>query len=279
MILPVGASFWRVRFAAFALVVTSSAAYARADLIDAVFYGSQFGAINSATGAYTQISTLPIGKASGIGVDDGSTYVEDMADNLLLVDPVTGASKVLGNTGLGLDFVVFAGGASGLYGIDYQSNLYSFSPQNGAATLIGATGLAANQGRDDTSLSFDGNSLLYTAGLPGQADELYRIDIATGVATDLGSTGVTAIAGSAFSADQLDLFQYGQSTNYIYSAPDGSASFSRGATLGAQIVDGGVPATPTAAAPEPESVVMAASALVAIALYIRWRRRARKSAA
>jgi hypothetical protein len=257
-----------------ALLLSAGTAAARASLMDVIFYDNRFGTIDAATGSDTTISMLPIGKAAGIAQSNGSIYVEDLANNLLTVDPVTGASRALGNTGLGLNFVVFAGGDTGLFGIDYASNLYSFNSVNGAAALIGSTGISANNGQFDTSLSFDGSSLLYTAGRPGGTDELYRINIATGLASDLGSTGVTAIAGSAIAAGELDLFQYGHSTNYLYSASDGSTSFARGAALGAQIVDGGIPvpsvshSTP-AAVPEPATLVMAGSAFLALAIWLR----------
>jgi hypothetical protein len=257
-----------------ALLMAAGTAAARASFMNVIFYDNRFGTMDTSTGSYTSISTLPINKAAGIAQSNGSTYVEDLANNLLLVDPVTGASRVLGNTGLGLNFVVFAGGDAGLYGLDYASNLYSFNPANGAATLIGGTGLAANNGQFDTSLSFDGTSLLYTAGTPGSSDELYKINIATGLAADLGSTGVTAIAGSAFASGQLDLFQYGQSTDYLYSASDGSTAFARGAALGAQIIDGGIPVPSTtqsmpASVPEPATLVMAGSAFIALAIWLR----------
>lgn len=263
------------RFAALALLAAAATAAAHADQLDVIFYDNRFGTIDTSTGAYSPVSTLPIGKAAGIAESNGALYVEDLSNNLLLVDPVTGASKILGNTGLGLNFVVFGGGNSGLYGIDYASNLYSFNSATGAATLIGNTGIAPNNGQFDTSLSFDGTSLLYTVGRPGTSDELYQINPSTGVATDLGSTGVTGIAGSAFSAGQLDLFQYGQSTNYIYSAPAGSPAFSETAPLGAQIVDGGVPyaaVSTVASVPEPRTVVSAASALVALAFLLHRKR-------
>ena len=76
---------------------------------------------------------------------------------------------------------------------------------------------------------------------------------------------VTGIAGSAFSNGKLDLFQYGQSTNFMYTAPDGSTTFSKSTALGTQIVDGGVPApghTP-ASVPEPGTLISAGSALIA----------------
>lgn len=267
------------RFAALVLLSAAASSAAHATQLDVIFYDNRFGTIDTTTGSYAQISTLPIGKAAGIAASNGSLYVEDLSNNLLLVDPVTGSSKVLGNTGLGLNFVVFAGGDSGLYGIDYASNLYSFNSSSGAASLVGNIGLGPNNGQFDTSLSFDGSSLLYTAGRPGASDELYRISLATGIAADLGSTGVTGIAGSAFVNGKLDLFQYGQGTNYMYTAPDGSTTFSQGAALGAQIVDGGVPvpAHSPASVPEPGTLVSAGSALVAIGLFARRKRLARAS--
>ena len=103
----------------------------------------------------------------------------------------------------------------------------------------GATGLAANNGNYDTSLSFDGNYLYYTQGRSGSADVLYQINTTTGAARSLGSTGVTGIAGSALVNGRLELYQYGQSRNYVYSAPILSTSFTRGARLSDQIIVGG----------------------------------------
>jgi hypothetical protein len=160
-----------------ALLLSAGTAAARASLMDVIFYDNRFGTIDAATGSDTTISMLPIGKAAGIAQSNGSIYVEDLANNLLTVDPVTGASRALGNTGLGLNFVVFAGGDTGLFGIDYASNLYSFNSVNGAAALIGSTGISANNGQFDTSLSFDGSSLLYTAGHPGGSETSFTESI------------------------------------------------------------------------------------------------------
>ena len=146
------------------------------------------------------------------------------------------------------------------------------------ATLIGATGLPGYNFGFDTSLSSDGTWLYYTAGPSGGVDELYRIDPATGIAVDIGSTGVRSVAGSAFVNGQLALFQYNQGTNYIYYAPDGSAQFTQGPVLGAQIIDGGavVPINAAGAenaAPEPGTLVLALSG--AVMLMLGWRKRRR----
>jgi hypothetical protein len=148
---------------------------------------------------------------------------------------------------------------------------------------VGATGLAPNNGLLDTSLSFDGTSLLYTAGGFGQNDELYLLNAVTGIATDLGSTGVTGIAGSAFAGGTLELYQYGQPVNSVFAAPDGSVNFTPIAQLGTQIIDGGVAADDTsdvitkigpltARTPEPATQALIGVGLTALGM-LRLRRR------
>jgi hypothetical protein len=249
------------------------AAAAWAGTIDVIFYDNRFGTVDSSTGAYTQISTLPLSESAGIAAGPSDFYVEDMNSNLLTVDPLTGAATLVGSSGLNLAALVFGGGSNGLFEVDASSNLYSIAPTTGKATLIGATGLSYNlQSWADTSLSDDGTSLLLTVGKPGTGDELYRIDIATGKATDLGNTGVAGVAGSAFINGYLDLFQYNQSTDRIYSAPDGSLNFMPGTALGAQIIDGGATLpttgeTQSSSIPEPRTLLLAASALAALLLF------------
>lgn len=239
--------------------------------IGVVFDDSRFGVLNDSTGAFTQLATLPISGSAGIAAEGGYLLYEDMGSALYTVDPVTGISQMVGYTGIGTTAAVFGGGVGGLFELDYASNLFAINPLTGQGTLVGPTGLAANNGGLDTSLSADGTSLLYTAGAPGHNDELYRINIATGLATDLGSTGVTGIAGSAFVDGDLELFQYGQSANYIYDARDGSNNFTQAVQLSTQIIDGGAAyGAPEITSlentvPEPATVVLLAAGFIAIA--------------
>lgn len=243
-----------------------------------VFYDNRFGAVNDSSGAFTQIGTLPISTAAGIAYADGSFFAQSIQDSTLVsIDPVSGASSVIGSSGLELTSVGFAGGLNGLFEIDFSSNLYSIDPNTGLATLVGATGLAANNGSWDTSLSDDGANLYFTAGGGGAIDQLYEINTQTGVATDLGSTGVTGIAGSAIVNGNLELFQYHWSvaTDYIYSAPLGSTDFTALTTLDTQIVDGGTPIGQSAdyieasTAPEPYTLLLVGSGLIGLALWGR----------
>lgn len=247
--------------AVFAAALALNAASAFGARIDVVFYDSRFGTYDDQTGVFTQLSNLPVAHSAGVASMNGLVYLEDMGTEVFTVDPVTGDWALVGGTNLQTTSGAFAGSDSGLFEIDYSSNLFSINPLTGQGTLVGSLGIAANNGQYDTSLSADMNYLYYTAGLAGQADELYRIDPRTAIATDLGSTGVTGIAGSALVNGKLELFQYGQSTNYSWLAPVGSTGFVQGRQLPISIVDGGAvysPASTTGAegvtAPEPSTI-------------------------
>jgi len=250
-----------LKTAVLAAVLALNAASAFAATIDVVFYDSRFGTYDDQTGVFTQLSTLPVAHSAGVASMNGLVYLEDMGTELFTVDPVTGDWALVGSTNLQTTAGAFAGSNAGLFEIDYSSNLFSINPLTGRGSLIGSLGLAANNGQFDTSLSADMNYLYYTAGLAGHADELYRIDPRTGLATDLGSTGVTAIAGSALVNGNLELFQYGQSTNYSWVAPVGSTGFTQGRQLPISIVDGGTVNSPVStsgaeafATPEPSTI-------------------------
>ena len=245
--------------AVFAAALALNAASAFGAKIDVVFYDSRFGTYDDQSGVFTQLSTLPIAHSAGVASMNGLVYLEDMGTELFTVDPVTGGWALVGSTDLQTTAGAFAGSDAGLFEIDYSSNLYSINPLNGRGTLIGSLGIGPTYGQYDTSLSADLNYLYYTAGLSGQASELYRIDPRTSIAIDLGSTGLTGITGSALVDGNLELFQYGQEANYSWFAPAGSTSFTRGRQLPISIVDGGavyspVSTTGAVAAPEPSTI-------------------------
>ena len=281
-------SFVLSRIPALALMVAAFAAVGMPPVVGAeigvVFYDQRFGTLDDATGAYTQVSNLPITSASaGLTGLNGLYYLEDFGNNLFTVDPLTGAASKVGSSGMNLNAAAFAGTSTGLFEVDQASNLYSINAATGAATKVGATGIAPANQQYDTSMSGDGTWLYYTAGLGGQTDELYRIDVLTGIATDLGNTRVRGVAGSALVGGELELFQYGQAQNYIYSAIAGSASFTQGAQLAsaAQIIDGGALLLSTdegtqGATPEPNTFLLAGTALLWTGVALRRRIQRRK---
>jgi len=265
-----------------AAIFILSALSAHATTLNVVFYNNQFGTLNDATGAYNQVGTLPISASAGIAYMDGTMYLENMGSDLYTVNPSTGVSSLVGETGLVTTAGAFAGDSYGLFEVDYASNLYSLNPGTGQAQFMDSTGLPANNGAFDTSLSASGVSLYYTVGAPGADDELFMLNILSGLTTDLGSTGVTGIAGSAVVGSELELYQYGQGTNFIYSAPIGSTDFARDTQLTAQIIDGGAvisswsasvsQSTESAGVPEPGSGLLLMAGLVSMALTRRGRK-------
>jgi hypothetical protein len=119
---------------------------------------------------------------------------------------------------------------------------------------------------------------------------LYLLNAVTGIATDLGSTGVTGIAGSAFVNGTLELYQYGQPVNDIFAAATGgSVNLTPVAQLGTQIIDGGVAVDfgtddaisrvdpLTARTPEPATQALIGVALTALGMLRLRRRPARQT--
>lgn len=268
--------------AAAILLALFSAVPAQASAVNVVLWDSRYGTLDDTTGRFTQISTLSAHSPGGIASMNGLLYLEDFGSNLYTVDTISGATHLVGNSSGTLSFAAFAGGSNGLFALGYDANLYAINSTTAKATKIGATGLAANNGNYDTSLSFDGTALYYTQGSSGAADALYRIDATTGAARSLGTTGVTGVAGSALVNGNLELYQYGQSRNYIYSAPVLTTSFTRGAQLNAQILVGGTTLTAPSqtlqtsssvlldvAAPEPSTPALFCAGLLLITLNLR----------
>lgn len=262
------------------LLMTQASLPVKADQVYSVFYDNRFGTVDTSTGVFTQISTVPIPQAGGVAYDDGTLYAQSLQGSLIDINPFSGAASVIGSSGLGITSVGFAGDDNGLYEVDYMSNLYTINPNTGAASLVGATGLSPNYGYWDTSLSEGGATLYFTEGNAGEDDTLYEINTTTGKATEIGNTGVTGIAGSAIVDGDLELFQYHWSgaTDYIYSAPLGSTDFTAIAVLDTQVVDGGTLLDPetfaesqTSTAPEPFSLLMMGSGLIGLALLRRRR--------
>ena len=265
-------------------LLLAAAGAASANQVYSIFYDNRFGKIDDTTGKYTQIANLLVAQSYGIAYYHGTLYVEDSGNDLIQVDPLSGASTVIGSIGLsGVQSVVFAGGANGLFAIDESSALYSINAATGKGTMIGSTGLTANNGNWDTSLSSDGTDLYFTAGHGSSADELYKVNTTTGHATDLGSTGVRGIAGSAIVNGNLELYQYNWNqceTTYIYSATLGSTNFVHEAVLSVGIVDGGVVipsgsgVTALNQIPEPTAFIQMALGTAVLGALVFCRRRA-----
>ncbi len=209
-----------------ALLVMGSPNAQAQSTIYAMTQGGIFGTLNLSNGTFTQISTpdfepagfavmganlfvapyptttlnevnllngnlATIGNGSVDYYDFGGTtqglYAVGTDQNLYSVNPATGASTLIGPTGLGGGgFQALSSGATVLYSTapDTQGEntlLYSINTATGAATEIGNTGIAA----DVSSIGFAFGQL-YAAE---QSGNYYTLNTSTGAATLIGNSG------------------------------------------------------------------------------------------
>src|SRR5579884_861881 len=194
---------------------------AHADQFAYVVTGAQqFGSVDLTTGAFHEIGPgTPEPDANLVPAPNGNLYsLATLSGDLVRINPATGATTVIGPTGLGSNSFDLAELGGKLYMTDFSNNLYSVNATTGAAQLIGATGIPPDPTVPFTT-NADGTLNLCDETLYGVGDKLYatfdsfsidpmtlattfavnpklwQIDPVTGVATLVGST--TANLGSS----------------------------------------------------------------------------------
>jgi len=135
------------------------------------------------------------------------------------LDPATGATTVIGPTGLsnisGLAHDTSTGTLYGVTAGGAPSSLVSIDLLTGAATVIGNTQLILG------ALEFGHDGFLYAGGAQVNANELWRIDPATGAGTFIGNTGLgaNAITGLALAGSPCGFenhsFETGDFTGWV----------------------------------------------------------------
>jgi MYXO-CTERM domain-containing protein len=136
-------------------------------------------------------------------------WVGDGDGTLGTVDVATGTATVIGEMGLTMTDIAFdpLGNLWGLnslvFGADgtlYAANsgLYTINTTTGAATLVGSGGGYGSSG----DLAFIGDSL-YLSSVSG--DNLYELDVLTGIGTFIGNIGFGAVYGLA-TDNNIDLY-------------------------------------------------------------------------
>ena len=127
-------------------------------------------------------------------------WIDDAFGNIGTVDVSTGASTVIGNSGVSLTDIAFAPNGD-LYGVTFTS-LYKINTHTGLATLVGNLGDVVNAGAN--ALVFAPNGTLYAAS--ALSPDLFTVNPATGAATAVPGTLSVGSAGDlAFNGGKLFL--------------------------------------------------------------------------
>jgi hypothetical protein len=149
---------------------------------------------------------------------DGTLVAVDGYGLFGQIDRTTGATTLIGDTGLGISVTVFASLLNGeLFAMDSDNVLYRIDPATGATTRVGATGLPAMlvNGGGSNALAGDARSLYYIfeQAITHNPSTLYKIDTTTGRATAVGKTGTKGLGGAGFADGTL--YAYDGNTNRI----------------------------------------------------------------
>jgi PEP-CTERM motif len=209
-----------------ALVLLTTSASA-GPIVFVVTGNQQFGTVDLATGAFSQIGpNTPELEEGLVPGANGSLLTLTFSGNLDSINPATGMTSLIGATGLAdcSNFPVSPCGPTSandiaklgatIYATDISNNLYTVNPLTGAATLIGPTGIPAvpaipdSPNPDGTFNAFDES--LFSAGgnlyatfdaitinpspftvTPVISPALYEINPTTGHATFIAPTALT----------------------------------------------------------------------------------------
>jgi hypothetical protein len=271
-------------------------------LVYVVNGNNQFGTVDLVTGTFQQIGpNTPEGESGLAPGPHGSLLTLTFSGNLDSINPATGATSVVGPTGLadcsmpaspcGPTSANTLGGVGGTtYATDFANNLYTINPLTGAATLIGPTGIPAIPFIPLTT-NPDGSFDFYDEGLfgfggqlyatfdaatfnpmtfvitPVIAPNLYRIDSSTGLATLVAPTtlglGATVNVNGTF-------YSFSDSVSQVVSLDlaNGNTTFVSNFDPAAGIIDGASPV------PEPASIALTGMGIASILVCRRRRRSA-----
>jgi hypothetical protein len=171
---------------------------ARADLVlHAVMRGGAFGTVDVQTGVFTQTGTMSGYPEDLARLPGGALYAQLDTQDLVIVDPATAKSTLVGNTGNGILVIKFRRDGV-LFGASH-TDLYRIDKTTAQATHVGAFGVPYPSNFD---ISFDDQNNLY---MTQDSGTLYKVDVATGVASAIGPTG---FAMNALDFDQCALYGF-----------------------------------------------------------------------
>ncbi len=262
---------------------------------------AEFGTVDLATGAFTQIGPSTEGSQGLAPGPNGSLLTLAFSGHLNSINPATGVTTVIGPTGL-VDCAMPPASPCGphsanalasvgeqIYVTDFANNLYKVNPVTGTATLIGPTGIPAVPftpvltNPDNTFNAYDeglfgANGKLYatfdastvsletfTTASVVIAPNLYQIDPDTGTATLIGPTDLNLDAVAAVNGTY---FAFNDGTNQVVTLDLATGHTSPVTSFDPSI---GI-VTGATATPEPASLGLAGIGITAILVFRRRRR-------
>ncbi len=272
---------------ALALITVSASAD---PVVFVVTSNQQFGTVNLATGAFQAISSTPEADSNLVPGPNGLLYsVGTSTGSLVTISPATGATTIVGLTGVGANVFDLGEAGGELYLTDLSNNFYTVDPATGVAHLVGPTGIPP----DPTvpfSVNADGtinlcDESLYDVGgqlyatydsftldpgtgtvTPVLPANLYKIDPSTGLAslispTDMNLSASVEVNGTfyAFNAN------FGQVVTLDLT--NGKTGFVSDVDPSAGLIFGATPI------PEPTSLALFGTGAVALASRLARRRR------
>jgi hypothetical protein len=144
------------------------------------------------------ITLLVIACGTGTARAGQILWIDDAFGNIGTVDVSTGASTVIGNSGVNLTDIAFDPHGN-LYGVSFTS-LYTINTSNAHATLVGNLGDIVSGGAN--ALVFAPDGTLYAAS--SLSADLFTVNPATGAATAVaGSLRVGSAGDLAFNGGNL----------------------------------------------------------------------------
>jgi len=250
--------------------------------------GSQYGTIESTTGAYTQIgrltdsfngNSIPL-SGFAFGADNnlyGVTGIDGSGANgegnyLWRFNPQTGISTDRRNLPIPLVTIARRPSDSRLFGYIADADtgnaaVYSFDTATFAPSFVGTTSVITTG-----AMTFDNNNRLYLAD--SFTGNLYRVDTDTAQTQLFSATGVANITGMATVGDTLELFSTDGRTRFRVQSDGSVASagtYNIGGVPGADLIYGAAIA-PSAVIPEAASgTLFCGAALLTAGIVVRRR--------
>ena len=223
--------------------------------------GGQLGTVDTNTGTATVIGSMGH-TMFDIAFDNSGNLYGITSNQLFSIDTTTAAATLIGNHNTGSNALVFGPGNI-LYAAD--DRLFTIDTITGAATVLGNGGDSYIASGD---LAFIGGDLFLSSDIPS-GDELFQLDVTSGVGSDIGSIGYGNVWG-LITDNNVDLYGISGTTVLEIDPQTGSAStLLNYSGQGLYLAWGAAIATESSNIPEPGTAILLGMGLAGIGISRR----------